>query len=116
MTVKLPIDPRTMPDGVVLILSVRFTADGSQRNPTIYQHAALKARGRWYLTGARAPHDAGWPAVEAWLRRDNRELVSIEIQTGTRTIWPEPVAMAVQDQDYADRLSTLPDGVDTSQS
>lgn len=100
MTVKLPIDPRTVPDGVVLILSVRYAPrEGDRVNPTIYQHAALKARGRWYLTGARAPQDAGWGGVEAWLKRDNRELVSVEIQTGTRTIWPEPVAMAERSYD-----------------
>lgn len=97
MTVKLPIDPRTMPNGVVLVLNVRFTPQEDQRdNPTIYSHAAIKMSGRWYLTGSRAPQDAGWGAVEAWLGRDNRELVSVEIATGARTIWPEPVGVAVQ--------------------
>jgi hypothetical protein len=97
MTVKMPIDPRTMPDGVVLVLNVRYAPqDGQRANPTIYSHAAIKMSGRWYLTGSRAPQDAGWGAVEAWLGRDNRELVRVEIATGARTIWPEPATVAVR--------------------
>lgn len=97
MTVKMSLPPRTMPDGVVLILNVRYkpSEEGDRVNPTIYAHAALKSRGYWYVTGS-GPQAAGWGAVESWLQRRGRELVSVEIQTGTRTIWPEPVEVAVQ--------------------
>jgi hypothetical protein len=103
------LNPRTMPDGVVLILNVRYRAEeGDRQNRKIYSHVALKADGFWYLTGSRAPQVAGWGAVENWLNRDNRELVSVEIQTGSRTIWPEPVG--------ADDLDATPGsaGADTA--
>jgi hypothetical protein len=97
VTVKLPIDPRTMPDGVILALSVRYAPEeGDRANPTIYTHAAIKSAGFWYLTGSRAPQAAGWGAVERWLERDRRELVRVEIATGSRSLWPEPVGAAEQ--------------------
>lgn len=95
MTVNLPVDPRTMPDGVVLILNIRYE---NQTSDKVWPYAALKARGRWFLTGGDSPTDAGWGAVESWLRRSGRKLVSVEVQTGTKTIWPEPVGIVVQDQ------------------
>ena len=118
MTVKLPIDPRTMPDGVVLILNVRYAPQEDQRaNPTIYSYAALKSHGFWYVTGSRAPQVAGWGAVEAWLERDNRELISVEIQTGTRTIWPEPVGVVAQeDLTRPHPMDSFPVVIDTSQA
>ena len=95
MTVKMPIDPRTMPDGVVLVLSVCYRPnEGEKPNPTIYEHAAIKSKGFWHLTGS-GPSAAGWGAVERWLERDNRELIRIEIQTGTKTIWPEAESTAM---------------------
>jgi hypothetical protein len=98
MTVKMTLDPRTMPDGVILALHVRYGAEeGDRPNPTIYTHAAVKSAGFWYLSGSRAPQIAGWGAVERWLEKDRRELVRVEILTRRRTIWPEPVAV-VQDE------------------
>lgn len=90
MNVKMALNPRTMPDGVVLILSVRYE---NQTTDKIWAHAALKSGGRWFLTGS-APNDAGWTAVENWLERDGRQLVRIEILTQARSIWPVPVAAA----------------------
>jgi hypothetical protein len=89
MTVNTTFDARSLPDGTLLVLNVRYQAHVDQRtDPTIYQHAAIKTRGRWWITGS-GPQDAGWGAVERWLSRDGRELVSVEVAT-TQTIWPEP--------------------------
>jgi hypothetical protein len=96
MNVTMTLNPRTMPDGVILVLSVRYLpGEGETPNPRIYSHAALKSGGYWYVTGASGPHMASWSAIERWLGRDNRELVRIEMATGARTIWPEPVGEAV---------------------
>jgi hypothetical protein len=93
MNVKMALDPRTMPDGVILALAVRYRPqEGDQPNPKVYTHAAVKSDGFWYLSGSRAPQIAGWGAVERWLERDNRELVRVEILTQPRSIWPVPVA------------------------
>jgi len=97
MVPVLPLNPRTMPDGVILILNVRYSSPDGPVNGTIYSHAALKSGGFWYLTGSRAPQVAGWGAVERWLERDGRDLHSVKIMIGTKTIWPEPVEVAVAD-------------------
>ena len=94
MSVTMTLDPRTMPDGVVLVLSVRYE---NQTSDKVWTYAALKAGGRWFLTGANTPTDAGWAAVERWLERDNREMVRVEILTQSRSIWPVPVDAASPD-------------------
>ena len=72
--------PGARPNGTVLLLSVRYLP-GSQpggdtrgrTKPVSFMYAALKAGGLWYLTGTgQTPQAAGWPAVQAWLRRGNR--------------------------------------------
>jgi hypothetical protein len=91
MNVTMDLNPRTMADGSILVLSVRFRPEeDSPENPTVYAHVAIKARGFWYLTG-KAPQAAGWGAIEGWLRRENRELVKVEIVTQTSTIWPSAI-------------------------
>lgn len=100
MTVKMALEPRTMPNGTLLVLGIRYLPGsepgGETRgrvNPTVYTYAALKTAGLWYLTGSgKVPTAAGWGAVERWLERDNRKLEFVEIATGSRRIWPEPVA------------------------
>jgi hypothetical protein len=97
MTVKMALDPRSMADGVILALHVRYRAEeGNQPNPTIYTHAAVKSAGFWYLSGSRAPQIAGWGAVERWLEKDRRELVRVEMLTRASTIYPVLVEAAVQ--------------------
>jgi hypothetical protein len=93
MDVKMALDPRTMPDGVVLVLSVRYE---NQTTDKVWTYAALKTGGRWFLTG-NAPSDASWAAVERWLERDSRQLVRVEILTRALSIWPVPVAAASPD-------------------
>lgn len=89
-----------MPDGVILVFNVRYQKHVDQRTaPPVHPLAAIKSAGRWYVTGS-GPRAAGWGAIERWLERDNRELVSVEIATGARTIWPDPVeTLALDDAD-----------------
>lgn len=92
---------RAMPDGALLVLNVRFRPkDGERANPRVYSHAALRAGGYWYLTGS-ALQGAGWGAIESWFRRNNRELVSVELATGARTIWPVTAEADSDDDDGA---------------
>lgn len=85
MTVNLPFDPRST-GNFLLVLNVRYEPqDGERGNPTVYAHAAIKTRGRWYVTGS-GPQDAGWSAVERWITRNNRTLVSVEVAT-TQMVW-----------------------------
>lgn len=91
MTVTSPINPRTMPDGVILVFHIRYE-NQAERNPEaaqIYTYVLSKAGGLWYTSGAgQVPQAAGWGAVEKWLERDGRDLVRVEVVTGQRTIWP----------------------------
>jgi hypothetical protein len=113
MTVKMEIEPRTMPNGALLVIGIRYLPGSEpggdtrgRANPTIYSYAALKTGGLWYFTGAgKSPHAATWGAVEKWLARDNRQLVYVEVATGARTIYPVPVAAAEEPtvQELADQ-------------
>lgn len=86
-----------MPNGTVLVLSIRYRPTdepgGDTRGrakPAVYTYAALKTGGLWYLTGSgRVPTAAGWGAVERWLARDNRELVSVDHMTRNVRLWDE---------------------------
>lgn len=96
MTVKIALDPRTMPNGTVLSLGVRYE---SQTTDKVWTYVALKTGGRWWLTGA-GPSDAGWGAVERWLESGGRELVHVDHLTRNVRLW--------------DQLDHLP--VDTAQA
>ena len=106
MTVKITPDPRIMPNGVVLLLGVRYDftdrPGGDTRgrtNPTVYTYAALKTAGVWYVTGSgKVPTAAGWGAVERWLERDGRVLVSVDVLGLPRRIWPEMLTAAKLDE------------------
>lgn len=77
-------DTRGIPNGAILVLSVRY-----QNNPKVYTYAALKGGGLWFLSGTgQVPQAAGWGAVERWLARDGRELVSIDAVSDRTQIWP----------------------------
>lgn len=103
MNVKMEIEPRTMPNGALLVLGVRYLPGSEpggdtrgRANPVVYTYAALKTGGLWYFTGSgKSPHAATWAAVLKWLERDNRKLEFVEIATGARRIWPVPVAAEV---------------------
>ena len=99
MNVKLAIDPRKAPDGVILVWHIQYDRqEGGSADPLTYTYVMLKAGGLWYVTGAgRVPVAAGWGAVEKWLGRDGRQPVRVELVTGQRTIWPEPVSADERD-------------------
>lgn len=104
MTVKFKLDTRKVPNGAILIFGIRYAPGeepgGETRgraNPLVYTYAAMKAGGLWYFTGAgRVPQAAGWGAVERWLEREGRVVEFVEVVTGQRRIWPEPVETATQ--------------------
>lgn len=83
MAVKIAVDPRTMPDGSVLSLGVRYEGQTSGK---VWTYLALKTGGRWFLTGS-GPSDAGWGAVERWLERDGRVLVHVDRLTRDVRLW-----------------------------
>jgi hypothetical protein len=91
MNVNLPFDPRSTPDGVILILHVQYE-NQTQRNPQAaqtYTYVLTKAGGLWYTTGAgRVPQAAGWGAVEKWLERDGRQVIKIERVTCKEQVYP----------------------------
>lgn len=98
MAAKITPDPRSMPNGSVLVLGIRYIGGESpggesrgRTNPTLYTYAALKAGGLWYLTGSgKVPTAAGWGAVERWLERDNRVLDSVWMMGLPHQIFPRP--------------------------
>lgn len=97
MSVKLPIDPRKIADGSILVWHLRYESQleaddrRGRADPLTYTYAMLKAGGLWYVTGAgRVPQAAGWGAVEKWLERDGRIVVRVELVTAQTPIWPEP--------------------------
>jgi hypothetical protein len=70
MTVQFSydLDPRRMPNGVILIFSIRYAGEnpgGDRRgraNPTVYDYAMLKSGGLWYVTGSgQSPQAEGDP-------------------------------------------------------
>jgi hypothetical protein len=84
------LDPRTVPDGGVLVVGIRYELSTSGR---VYTFAMLKIDGLWYVTGSgKSPTAAGWLAVERWLR-DGREVVRVQYcgdpSTWT-TLFPRP--------------------------
>lgn len=102
MTVKLPIDPRRMPDGAILIFHLRYVStdhdSGETTESSVYQYVLSKVGQSWYGTGTgRVPQAAGWGAVERWLDEPGRKVERVELVTGQRTIWPEPVAAETPD-------------------
>jgi hypothetical protein len=94
MTVKLPMDPRKMRDGTILVFGISYP-----RSVRIYSYALMKMNGQWYASGSgRVPQAAGWGAVERWLDSDGRKVEHVRMATGMTDIWPpheEPSASPV---------------------
>lgn len=97
MDVTFKLDSRKVPNGTVLVFGIRYerTDDepgGDTRgrtNPTVYTYAMLKAGGVWYVTGSgKVPQAAGWGAIERWLERDGRVVVSVQAATEMSQLWP----------------------------
>lgn len=114
MTVTFTLDPRTMPNGVVLVLGIRYDRELEENsrgraNPLVYTYAALKTGGLWYFTGSgKVPTAAGWGAVERWLDKDGRKLEFVKILMEARLIWSKPVdadlTLTVADEDGLHQL------------
>lgn len=78
-----------VPEGTVLLIGAQYrNSETGQLYPKIWTYAALKAGGRWYLTGTgKVPQDAGWGAVKRWLASHGREVVWIKMATELETLW-----------------------------
>jgi hypothetical protein len=96
MTVKFKLDNKTVANETVLLFKIKYddqvTDDPDQTrgrtNPKVYTYAMLKAGGLWYVTGSgRVPVAAGWGAIERWLEREGREVISVEAMTGKSLLW-----------------------------
>jgi hypothetical protein len=101
---KFTLGGAKVPNGTVLVFGIRYVPggeDGPHSASRVFTYAMLKAGGLWYVTGTgEVPTAAGWPAVERWLERDNREVVYVRAThtDGMAEIWPAPPAEpAVED-------------------
>lgn len=67
-------DGRKLADGTILVFVIRYGI-----RPIQYQYVAIRARGRWHLTGSgqAVPRDAGWGAVEKWLTDHDRVIEQV---------------------------------------
>lgn len=86
------LDNRKIPNGTVLVFGIRYDREDDERpaNPTIYTYAMLKAGDAWYVTGSgKTPSAAGWGAVERWLARDGRVVVSVDVMGPPVRVWPK---------------------------
>lgn len=84
------LDDGNVPDGTILVISVRYPGSNSGRE---YDYAAMKAGGRWYLTGTgQTPQDAGWGAVQRWLTLNGRMVSRVRVATKLEPLWDEASA------------------------
>ena len=82
------LDDAKVADGTVLLIGAQYRNDEGQLYPKVWTYAALKAGGRWYLTGTgRVPQDAGWGAVQRWLDDNRREIAWIKVATKLEPLW-----------------------------
>lgn len=96
---RFTLDDTQVPDGTILILGIRYVDpdNGQPVTSKVWTYVALKAGGRWYLTGSgRVPQDAGWGAVARWLDDPTREVVWVRAVTGTVEVWPTPGEQPVE--------------------
>lgn len=98
-----------VPDGTIMIMDIQYE---SQTTDKVWTYVLLKAGGLWYFTGnAGTPTAAGWGAVERWLAKDGRVVVSVQVVTETVPIYPSPGA-----PEAAAIVALLAPRVDTSQA
>lgn len=99
MTVKFKLNNAKVPNGTILLFGIEYDRDEEptpdatrgRTEPKVFTYAFLKAGGLWYVTGSgQVPTAAGWGAVERWLERDGRRVVSVELVTEKRRVWPVP--------------------------
>ena len=77
-----------VPDGTVLLMGIQYEGQTSDK---VWTYALLKAGGLWYITGnGKAPVAAGWGAVNRWLERDGRVVLSVRVATGWADLYPVP--------------------------
>lgn len=100
MPTKFKLTSAKVPNGTVLQVGITYPgltedADAARGRtmPKVWTYALLKAGGLWYVTGSgRVPQAAGWPAIERWLEKDNREVVWVKVASGWAPLYGEPPA------------------------
>lgn len=85
-------DTDPFPDGMVLVFDARFA--GSERT---YSYAALRATGRWFLTGTREASGVGglaWAELVDWWIEHKVDMVGFYEQTSVHSLGslPQPPA------------------------
>lgn len=64
-----PVEPE---EGTVIRFHLQFCGAGRT-----YHYAAIRAGGKWYLTGSRAPQHLSWEDLLTWMT--NKECSGIEV-------------------------------------
>jgi len=84
-------DTDPFPDGMVLVFDARYLPDG----PT-YSYAALRAAGKWYMTGGRAVqgHGLTWAELVDWWVEHRVDMLGFYEQTSVHSLGslPQPPA------------------------
>lgn len=80
------LDNSKVPNGTVLLFGIQYEGQTSEKT---WSYALLKAGGLWYVTGnGKVPTAAGWEAINRWLERDGRIVVSVKVATGWADLYP----------------------------
>jgi hypothetical protein len=83
--IQFKLNDQDVADGTVLVISVQYPGSNSGR---AYDYAAMKAGGRWYVTGTgKTPQDAGWGAVARWLTEQGRVVTRVRVATRLEPLW-----------------------------
>jgi hypothetical protein len=90
ITVKFTMSTK-VPNGTVLKMGVQYRYPDLEEaaQEKVWTYVWLKAGGLWYGTGG-SPQSAGWGAVEHWLGKCNRHVVSIVVMTDGETVYEAP--------------------------
>jgi hypothetical protein len=83
---NLILKPGDIPNGTTFRLGIQYRT--GDRASKMFDYILLKAGGYWYMTGTGVPQMAGWGAIERWLRRDGRTLVSVDLLSYHQRVWP----------------------------
>ena len=83
--IHFKLDDKAVADNTLLLFGIRYAGSTSGKT---YTFAALKAGGRWFLTGTgKTPQDASWAAVERWLNDRGRVVAWVKVAQHLEPLW-----------------------------